>query len=302
MSTWRGFMSKQTREEQILFAERIGAASREAVQEALHMAYNSEFVDPGARKWSDRYFKAIGLEQWTRLTRIISANMGRDFVSHHAKKAAAGDKRSARYLAELGLTHEMVKKGYDAETDTLDLTTPEGEAVQEAILNFVDEAIIRPNAAHRPVWASDPHYMLLWQLKSFFYSFGQIVVGGVLREAKSRYKEGDKVGAAMSVGLLFGALMPLAALALQTREMIKGVLGKGSTGDDDSVLEYLFDLVDRAGILGPLSIIKSMFDAGNYGRSGVVSALGPTAGTLETFFTGDTGDLIKRLTPIYSQL
>jgi len=143
---------------------------------------------------------------------------------------------------------------------------------------------------------------LLWQLKSFFYSFGQIVVGGVLREAKSRYKEGDKVGAAMSVGLLFGALMPLAALALQTREMIKGVLGKGSTGDDDSILEYLFDLIDRAGILGPLSIIKSMFDAGNYGRSGVVSALGPTAGTFETFFTGDTGDLIKRLTPIYSQL
>jgi len=302
MGTWREYMSKQTRDEQILFAERVGAASREAVQEALHQAYNSEFIDPGARKWSDRYFRAIGLEQWTRMTRVISANMGRDFISHHAKKAAEGDKRSLRYLEELGLTPETVFKGYDVETDTLDLTTPEGEAVQEAILNFVDEAIIRPNAAHRPTWASDPRFMLIWQLKSFFYSFGQIVVGGVLRESKSRWKEGDKIGAMMSVGLMFGVLMPLAALALQTRELIKGALGKNGGGDDEGILGYLFELIDRTGILGPMSIIKMMSDAGDYGRSGVVTALGPTAGTLETFFTGDMGDLAKRLTPIYSQL
>ena len=110
------------------------------------------------------------------MTRIIAASMGRDFIVTHARKAAAGDDRSIRYLKELGLTHQTVAKAYRyRETDTLDIsTTPEGQAVQEAILNFVDESIIRPNAAQRPVWASDPRYMLLWQLKSFFYSFGQV--------------------------------------------------------------------------------------------------------------------------------
>jgi len=302
MKAWRGYISKQSREEQIAFAERIGAAGRAAVQDALIASYSSDFMDAGARRWSDKYFTAIGLESWTRMTRVISANMARDFIRTHGAKAAAGDKRSLRYLDELGLTPEMVAKGFDVENDSVNLTTPEGLAVQDAILSFVDEAIIRPNPAHRPVWASDPHYMLIWQLKSFFYSFGQVVVGGVVREAKARWKEGDKVGAMMSAGLLFGALMPLAALALQVRELIKGALGKNVGNEDEGILAYLFDLMDRSGILGPLSIIKAMFDAGDYGRSATVSLLGPTAGTIETYFTRDTYNLAKRLTPVYSQL
>jgi len=303
LKDWRAYMSKQSREEMIEFAERIGAASREAVQEALHQAYNSEFIDPGARKWSDKYFKMIGLEQWTRMTRIIAANIGRDFIANHAKKAAAGDVRSARYLRELGLDHETATKGYNRETDTIDLATPEGEAVQEAILKFVDESIIRPNPAQRPTWASDPHYMLVWQLKSFFYTFGQIIVGGVAREMQSRWAEGDRAKAALPAMIMFAALLPLAAIALQTREMIKGAFKDDDREDpEQETLDYLFELVDRAGILGPMSVIKMMNDAGDYGRSGVVTALGPTAGTLETFFTGDMGDLAKRLTPIYSQL
>ena len=301
LSNWRNYMSKQTREDMVKFAERIGAASREAVQEALHQANNSEFMEAGARKWSDKFFKAIGLEQWTRMTRIIAASMGRDFIVTHSRKAAAGDVQSIRYLKELGLTHQTVAKAYNQETDTLDISTPEGEAVQEAILNFVDESIIRPNAAQRPVWASDPHYMLLWQLKSFFYSFGQIVVGGVVREMKARYKEGDKVGAMMPPMILFAALMPLAALGLQTRELIKSAFKEPREKEEDEVA-YVFDLVDRAGILGPLSIIKSMFDAESSGRSALVSVMGPTAGSIETFVNGDLGDLAKRLTPIYSQL
>ena len=307
MKTWRGYISKQSREEQEAFAERIGAAGRAAIQEALAQSYGSEYMDAGARKWSDKYFTAIGLESWTRMTRVISANMAQDFITKHADAAMKGNARSLRYLKELGLTPEEVFKAYDnpgAKTtgEILDLTKPEGQKVQDAILSFVDEAIIRPNAAHRPVWASDPHYMLIWQLKSFFYSFGQVVVGGVVREAKARYKEGDKVGAMMSAGLLFGALMPLAALALQVRQVIKGVVGKEVGEEDEGILAFLFDLIDRAGILGPLSIIKAMYEAPNYGRSSVAAALGPTAGTLETFFDGDTQGLIKRLTPVYSQL
>ena len=307
MKAWRGYISKQSREEQVAFAERIGAAGRAAIQEALAQSYGSEYMDAGARKWSDKYFTAIGLESWTRMTRVISANMAQDFITKHADEAMKGNDRSIRYLKELGLTPEDVFKAYDnpsAKTtgEILDLTTPEGQKVQEAILSFVDESIIRPNAAQRPVWASDPHYMLIWQLKSFFYSFGQVVVGGAVREAKARWKEGDKVGSMMSAGLLFGALMPLAALALQTREMIKGAVGKSVGEEDEGILAYLFDLIDRAGILGPISIIKAMYEAPNYGRSSVVAGLGPTAGTIEQFFDGSTKDLVKRLTPIYSQL
>jgi hypothetical protein len=196
-----------------------------------------------------------------------------------------------------------VLKGYDLNTDTVNLGTPEGDAFQAAVLKFVDESIIRPNAAQRPIWASDPRFMLVWQLKSFFYSFGQIVVGGVAREMKSRLKEGDAIGAVMPPMIMFAALMPLAALALQVREMIKGAFKDDEREDpEEETISYLYDLVDRSGILGQLSIVKMMVDAGDMGRSGIVSALGPTAGTVETFFDDGTEATLKRLIPIYSQL
>ena len=58
-----------------------------------------------------------------------------------------------------------------------------------ALARFVDESIIRPSAAERPVWASDPRFALIWQLKSFFYAYGQNIVGGVARESISRRAE-----------------------------------------------------------------------------------------------------------------
>ena len=119
---------------------------------------------------------------------------------------------------------------------------------------------------------------------------------------KSRWAEGDRAAAAMPAMLLFAALLPLAALAVQTRQLIKGLFKDDEREKEEDEVDYVFDLVDRAGILGPMSIIKSIFDAEDSGRSGVVSMLGPTAGTIETFLDGDMGNFAKRLTPIYSQL
>ncbi|NIN64214.1 MAG: hypothetical protein GTO63_05845, partial [Anaerolineae bacterium] len=36
--------------------------------------------------------------------------------------------------------------------------------VRNALNRFVDEAILRPNAAQRPIWASDPHWALVFHL------------------------------------------------------------------------------------------------------------------------------------------
>ena len=49
---------------------------------------------------------------------------------------------------------------------------------------FVDESILRPNAAHRPIWASDPNYALIFHLKSFMFAFHDRILRRAWRESE----------------------------------------------------------------------------------------------------------------------
>ena len=94
--------------------------------------------------------------------------------------------------------------------------------VASALGRFVDESIVRPNAAERPIWASDPHYAIVWQLKSFYYAYGKNIMGGMFREGKQRYKETGNIVPAI-YPLFFGAalIMPLTMLGWDIRERFK---------------------------------------------------------------------------------
>ena len=79
----------------------------------------------------------------------------------HARRATEGDTQSLRYLSELNTTVAKVQ-AWDAGGRSLD-----DDAMVMSLNQFIDESVVRPNAAMRPVWASSgqPHYMLLWHLE-----------------------------------------------------------------------------------------------------------------------------------------
>ena len=126
------------------------------------------------------------LDQFTRFTRVFAAGMGKRFLVGLAHNNEMDPERRERYFRELNITKEEVLA---VEKSGFDLTTPEGKRFSQAVYTFVNESIIRPNAAQRPAWASNPYFALVWQLKGFFYAYGKTIIGGQYREIMNRYNE-----------------------------------------------------------------------------------------------------------------
>ena len=268
------------------FARDVGVITFDSLNTSIMQANEMGFMTPTAQKYSDLFFKAIGLEWYTNFTRTFAAGMGEQFL---IRQANLNTDRSSRNLRELQVSREDIKVW---DQNGRSFSTPEGQRVQMALGRFVEESIVRPNSAERPVWASNPYTALVWQLKSFFYAYGKNVVGGAIRESKNRYSEDGTVSSA-SVPLVLGALtiLPLTMVGLEIREWLK-YLGRG--GDERAFRsdtmrwgEYSEDIIDRAGILGPFGLIIPILEADQFGKSFWVPPLGPTAERLEDLIRGN---------------
>ena len=268
------------------FARDVGVITFDSLSTSIMQANELGFMTPEAQKYSDLFFKAIGLEWYTNFTRVFASGMGEQFLIRQASETS---ERSTRFLNELQVSKKDIQT-WDANGRSF--STPEGQRVQMAIGRFVEESIVRPNAAERPVWASNPYTQLVWQLKSFFYAYGKNIVGGAMRESKSRYSEDGTISSA-SIPYVLGALtlLPLTMLGFEMREWFKYV-GRGFDesafrSDNMNWLPYTGELIDRAGILGPYGLVLPMFEAGKYGNSFITPALGPTAERVEDLVRGN---------------
>lgn len=267
--------TKENRE----LAQAIGISSSEA-RDNLFMSFGElDFANAKSRKVLDYWFKYTGLQWYTRFSREFAAGMGREFLLNTAK-AEVTDK-TTRYLTELGLTREEVIR-WDEGNGSFD--TPEGRKVAAAIARFVDESIIRPNPSERPIWASNPYLAVVWQLKSYFYSFGKVMIGGIGREVKNRYREDGNFAGGGQLALLAGAtLLPLAAAGMELKELAKYMLQAVIPGIDANdrtfrtdhmrTPEYLATLVDKTGLYGPFTIPISALNSWGWGDNPLVSQI-----------------------------
>lgn len=283
---------------------------------------DDEFLDPRVRKWSDKFFDGIGLTQFTRFTREFASNMAVQFVLRHAG-GDNGNPRSARYLAELDVTAEQVNRWYKSQDSErgFSFEGEDGQAVKEALTRFVESSMLRPNAAERPAWGNDPRFALIWQLKSFLYSFSKVIIGGLKREMGSRLTEGDSTldkigGVGYQLALAGVAFMPLAMFSLELRELTKYALAKALPGVDANPRyfrtdrmdwpEYMSEIFDRAGYAGPLAIFGMMSQSAEWGDTGLSPILGPTYGFLVDdvalgLLEGKGLDIIpERVIPLYN--
>jgi hypothetical protein len=291
-------------------AEDIGLVQNDAIANGWISVSEREFMDTAARNWTDGFFKYTGLQWFTNFTRTFATGMGVQFLLRHAKNET-NNPRSERYLRDLGVTAQEILAW---ENSGRDITTPEGRAVKFALQKFVESSILRPNAAERPSWASDPRWALVWQLKSYFYAFYTKIIGGIKREASTRLEEGEGgariAGATAMLALSAVALLPLAMAGLELREYTKTVgafvLTFGQSDKNyfrsDSMEwgSYLNEVVDRAGIYGPLSIWSMAYKTGQWNgpTAGLATLFGPTAESVEAALRGD----VDRLLPVAAVL
>lgn len=299
----------QDPKEALAFAMEIGVTTSEAINTMYVNAGELDHMVDWSKTGSEKFFKYTGTEWFTRFTRVLSAGMGRRFLVDHGNKALRGDKRSIRFLRELDLTPQDVKTWQEGGQA---LQGKNGEKIKQALYRFVDESVVRPNSAERPIWASDPRFALVWQLKSFFYAYGKNVVGGFLRESQNRYNETGSLTAG-SVPLLLAAttMLPLTMLGFDLRERFKGTLAWALPGIDSTQKnyrksldmdwgEYSMEILDRSGVLGAFALGLPLIQGGKYGDPFWVEPMGPSVERAMDFTSGDLD--LSDLFPIYGQL
>ncbi len=284
------------------FARDLGVVTHDSIETMYINAAELGFMTEDTKRYARGFFRVTLLEQYTKFTRVFAAGMGQQYLVRLAQKAKDGDETAIRHLGELqnNLTPDEVLQWASANKEgQRRFDTEGGKKVQEALGRFVEESIVRPNAAERPVWASNPYFALVWQLKSFFYAYGKNIVGGVIREGRSKYRsDGQLSSRIMPVIIMATLLLPLTAIGLELREFIK-FLGRSAIGDEagaDRAFRsdkmpwgtYMFELLDRSGIYGPFGLLLPMAQAERYGDAWFLPALGPTAERFDDIFIDRT--------------
>ena len=308
-------------------AQEIGLIGQRISQEVLQQMFGNSYTSESSQKILDFLFHWNGQEKWTDFTRIVNLHVAKHSFNRWADLAKEGDIRAKKYLKEFGLTHEDVHN-WDGEALNLEkdrTVTPDvlenRTKMQNAIVRFVEESIVRPNPAHRPVWASDPRFMLIWHLKSFFYSYGKVVVmpfmktlGGAIAEAGEGKQGIEKVtlyGQAIAVQalplLLAGVMLAgLAAFGWELKEVLQyRLFGQEPRSDELKDKEYALELLQRSGVLGaPQLLMDALFWGYGDASRRTANLLGPSMDHLAVILEGDNSakDKLYRSTPLLNVL
>lgn len=297
------------RQEAVRRAHELGTIQRAMANQAFLELTGHQHTSGFAQKTMDWLFKWNGQEILTKMSRVASTAIGENFIREHAQKAMQGEVQSMRYLAELNVdaptVMRWVENGAQPYSALMDKDqASDAEKVQDAIGQFVDNSVVRPNAAQRPIWASDPRFMLLWHLKSFFYSYGKVIMGGIARNMAQTYQRTEggvakKAAFAAAPLLIAGAFMlPLAAAGLELRELIQ------YWGDDpterSTSFDYLANITSRAGMFGALELGGSFVGLGSF-DSGPMAIAGPTVQHIDVLFNGRPETKLKRSLPVFNQ-
>ena len=307
----------RNRNEARALARDLGVVTSQSVANVMMSQSELDYMNENARKIADGFFRFTLLDTYTKFTREFASNMGVKFLQKHSDPELS-NAFSKRYLSELGVTAEDVKAWTDSGQD---FSTPEGQRVRKALQRFVESSTLRPNAAERPLWASDPHYALFWQLKGFVYSYGKVMLAGAKRESAERLKGATAkdvntyAALASSAGVfaLMGvATMPLAMVGMELREYAKYGLAWAIPGIDHeaknyfrtdgmSTSQYLGAAFDRAYAFGPMTIASQALQSMDWGRGPIGAAAtvaGPTAETVTRLFQdGVSSTFTNRILP-----
>lgn len=240
-------------------AEAWGTVEAGSFMDSLGQTYGSMYMTGNAKRLSDSFFKWTGMEGWNRAMRIEAtavaerALLGLQRVGFDKTDKAA----VARWEALYGQGMDPSQIALDADGN-LDLNNAKNQA---AMMRYVNNAIMTPNAAHRTIWGSDTRLAAFWHLKQFSYTFHRVMLKGAAEQAK--------LGNFRPAMVLALGYAPVTIAAGAVKEMLipgdEPPWMKGGLGD------YLSYGVSRAGIFGvPGMTWSSVSD--DYG----VNLLGPT--------------------------
>lgn len=290
------------REAQYEMARLIGAIEDNVTDHVLNDQTTTKFMSPKAKQWNEKFFRMIGMHQWTNMTRVMAMTAGVDFMDRHADLAAAGDATSIKHLEELGVTAQDIHDWQDAGRPTNDLTEADSHSrVISALNTFIDEAIVRPDATVRPGWASDRNWQIMFHLKSFMWGYQETLLMRIWLRAKAEPTVMKSLqSGGLSAALLVAMTLPLAVAGYELRRLLSW-WGNPPEQSKKRGWDYAQEVIERAGYLGLVQFVADAEQAQEFGRLSLLSAAGPSLTQLEEFITDDWASIATRATPVLAQ-
>lgn len=253
------------------WAELVGVVDDAMMAGVMADVYTQGMVDGTARKINNAFFKYNLVEGLNRNFRIGASEAAMKFLAHHigGLDGKGPSPHSTRWMKELGLQKGDIQlvNGRIALTQQEGLQAAQVGRVHLAINQWVDGAVLRPDASTKPIWMNDPHYALFAHLKQFVFSFQETILKRVFHEVKS------------------GNYTPVMVLASYVPVMMAADMAKGAlvnAGDTPEwqkgwgAGDYLGYAVERAGLYGVGQFGVDMAQDLHRGGSGIGALTGPT--------------------------
>ena len=269
---------------------------------AANEAYNGTIT----QKMASKYFILNGQQAITKASRTFSTALGMRYI----EKAA--DFNQLEELNAFHVTASQVKTwralGKPAFTEGLSKMEADSvRAVNGAIMQFVTESSFRPSRFQNPSWGNNPYMKIAFHLKQFLYAITDILVLGLLRQAKRRFSDAKgegmlAAGAYAMVPIVVGgiAIAALTMFAIELRELLKGVDKTENMGDT----KYAMEVFSKSGTLGAFEMGYNVMNAENWDDK--LGRLVPTFGFSQGIYNSASGndstlETIRRVTPFFSQ-
>ena len=217
-------------------------------------------------RFLETYFRATGLTGWTNFTRMVRASMAGDFLKAKLELIANSDpddKTNAVQEAEEQL------RNYGLDVDTAVQNYLEGTPMDEAQLrefqfNWINDAVVLPQSANRPLIYQDPRFALFTQFQGFIATFTANQIPRLWGEYVKRGTPAMKYNAfaIMTTMIMLGfasqylkdllkygelrAFGPDAHPYLNTSEYLqRGVRASGMLGTGERVLDQFFPIYEQ---------------------------------------------------------
>jgi len=272
-----------------------------------------------------RFFRAIGLAQLTNAQRrsvMVGGNYWfRDLAQNYKKplvrdKDEAGITKSQRSTIEAEFNEVgFGGKNFEAMLDFManldglpsleQLQTPEGQIWGAGISRFVDQVIMNPRRADKPMAASTPSGRMIYGITQFSYAFWENIHVASARRARSQSKLAKKEGIGDKVDVAQAAAEPLikatlAVVLLAFSQLLIGTLRAAVYNSDQweekeeegKLQSWLtWTAISRSGVFGPADLLLQATTGIRYERD--LSSM--LVGAVPTYWASNLMNIIKGL-------
>jgi hypothetical protein len=264
----KNFKSSPDPDEAESVAAMLGTIDSVMLAHTLGSSFNQGMVGDRARKINDWFFRMNLMEQFNTDMRVGATQAAISFIKKHRKGDASA--HSMRWLAELGLTPTDIHLNMAGDlvlTEAEGLSPEAAGKMHAAVNRWVDGAVLRPDAADKPLWMSDPRYAILAHLKQFVFAFHETILKRVAHELQA----GNYTPA-----YALASYVPVMIAADAAKGIIQGGGGEPAWKRDWGAADYLWAGVERGGLLGTGQFAADALVDIKRGGSGLGHLAGPT--------------------------